>query len=201
MKVEGAMDEHTYITELRRIFQLAPEERKAEMIAFHRRVCDAYCIAVKSITPERAETVSSDGRLVKQVVGHIMEWDRFTLICLGKLLSGVKSRKLLWKNGYVDQAGEPYNFGSLDAFNAFQAEHQANIPWSEIQMNAITIATTLYTLLSTPTFIPPALLEDTETISPELYDGQRIPIPSGWFLWHVILDHEAVEHARDLYLR
>ena len=193
------MDEGSFITEIRRIFQLAPEERKVEMTAFHRKVCDDYCKAVKGITPERAETISSDGRLVKQVVGHIMEWDRFTLICLGKLLSGVKTRKLLWKNGYVDASGEPYNFGSLDAFNAFQAERQASMSWSEIQMNAISVASNLLTLLSTPSLITPALLEDTEAISPELYDGQRLPIPSGWFLWYVILDHEAVEHARDIY--
>lgn len=193
------MHERSFITEIRRVFQLAPEERKVEMTAFHRKVCDDYCKAVKGITPERAETISSDGRLVKQVVGHIMEWDRFTLICLGKLLSGVKTRKLLWKNGYVDASGEPYNFGSLEAFNAFQAERQASMSWSEIQMNAVSVASNLLTLLSTPFLITPALLEDTITISPELYDGQRLPIPSGWFLWYVILDHEAVEHARDIY--
>ena len=73
------------------------------------------------------------------------------------------------------------------------------MPWAEIQANALRIATNLHTLLSTPSLITPALLEDTEAISPELYDGLRLPIPSGWFLWHVILDHEAVEHARDLY--
>ena len=193
------MHERSFITEIRRVFQLAPEERKVEMTAFHRKVWDDYCKAVKGITSERAETISSDGRLVKQVVGHIMEWDRFTLICLGKLLSGVKTSKLLWKNGYVDATGEPYNFGSLDAFNALQAERQASISWSEIQKNTIHVASKLFALLSTPSLITPALLEDTEAISPELYDGQRLPIPSGWFLWYVILDHAAVEHAHDLY--
>jgi hypothetical protein len=193
------MDKRLFITEIRRIFLLAPEVRKVEMAAFHRKICDDYCKAVKGITSERAEIISSDGRLVKQVVGHIMEWDRFTLICLGKLLSGVKTRKLLWKNGYVDLAGEPYNFGSLDAFNVFEAERQASMSWSEIQIKAIQVASNLLTLLSTPSLITPELLESTEAISPELYDGQRLPIPSGWFLWYVILDHEAVEHARDLY--
>jgi hypothetical protein len=193
------MDKRLFITEIRRIFLLAPEVRKVEMAAFHRKICDDYCKAVKGITSERAEIISSDGRLVKQVVGHIMEWDRFTLICLGKLLSGVKTRKLLWKNGYVDLAGEPYNFGSLDAFNAFEAERQASMSWSEIQIKAIQVASNLLTLLSTPSLITPELLESTEAISPELYDGQRLPIPSGWFLWYVILDHEAVEHTRDLY--
>ena len=79
------MDERSFIMEIRRRLQFAPEERKVEMIAFHRKIYDDYFKAVKGITPERAETISSDGRLVKQVVGHIMEWDRFTLICLGKL--------------------------------------------------------------------------------------------------------------------
>ena len=193
------MDERSFITEIRRIFQLPPEPRFEAMSAFHQRVHTDYCQSVKAITLERAESVSSDGRLIKQVVGHIMQWDRFTLISLGQLMSGVKSRKILWKNGYVDQAGAPYNFGTIDAFNAFQAERQLSIPWSEIQADAIGMATTLANLLSIPAIITPAQLEDTEAISPELYDGQRFPIPCGWFLWYIILDHQAVEHACDLY--
>jgi hypothetical protein len=193
------MDERSFITEIRSIFALAPVERFEAMGAFHRTIHAAYTRAIQEITPERAASVSTDGRLVSQVVGHIMEWERFTLFCLGELLSGVRSRKLLWKNGYVDKAGEPFNFGTLDAFNAFQAERQQNLPWAEIQSDAINMAYTLLNLLSNQAVISPALLENTDTISPELYDAQRLPIPSGWFLWYVILDHEAVEHARDLY--
>lgn len=193
------MDERSFISEIRRIFALAPNERYDEMCAFHQRVHSAYTQSIRSITPERAALTSSDGRLVSQVVGHIMEWERYTLFCLGQLLSGVKTRKLLWKNGYVDLAGEPYHFGSLDAFNAFQAERQASVPWQALQAESLRMADTLLYLLSKPTIFIPALFEDTESISPELYDGKKLPIPSGWFLWYVILDHEAVEHARDLY--
>jgi len=193
------MEELPFITEIRQIFQQPPELRQQSMISFHQKVCENYCKAVSSITSEQAAQTSSDGRQIMQVIGHIMEWDRFTLICFGQLLSGVKSRKILWKNGYVDRAGEPYNFGSLDAFNAFQAERQILMPWQEIQANAIGIAKTLLSLLSTPGIITPQLLEETEPISPELYDHKRIEIPCGWFLWYVILDHQAVEHSRDLY--
>ncbi len=41
---------------------------------------------------------------MKQVIGHIMEWERFTLLCYGQLLSGVNNRKILWKNGYFDNS-------------------------------------------------------------------------------------------------
>lgn len=193
------MDERIFITEIRRVFALAPAERYDAMSALHRTIHAEYTGAVEEISPERAASVSTDGRLVSQVVGHIMEWERYTLICLGQLLSGVKTRKLLWKNGYVDKAGEPYNFSSLDGFNAFQAERQRKLSWIEIQSDAINLADTLLNILSSHAIITPSLLEDTETISPELYDGQCLPIPCGWFLWYVILDHEAVEHARDLY--
>ena len=193
------MDERSFITEIRRIFQLPREPRFKAMSDFHQQVHADYCRAVSAIIPKRAEEASSDGRLVKQVVGHIMEWDRFTLISLGQLMSGVKTRKCLWKNGYVDKAGDPYNFGTIDGFNAFQAERQLSVPWPEIQGGAIGIATTLTNLLSKPAIVTPALLEDTEAISPELYDGQRFAIPCGWFLWYTILNHQAVEHARDIY--
>jgi len=193
------VDERSFITEIRKIFALAPTERFEAMGAFHRVIHADYTRALQGITPEQAVIVSTDGRLVSQVVGHIMEWERYTLICLAQLLSGVRSRKMLWKNGYVDKAGEPFNFGSLEGFNAFQAERQLGISWIEIQSDAIRLSATLLNLLSTPSIFSPALLDNTESISPELYDGQRLPIPCGWFLWYVILDHEAVEHARDLY--
>ncbi len=192
------MDERSFINEIRRIFALAPQQRLQAMIFFHLKVCETYCQAVSRIDEARAESKSSDGRLIKQVVGHIMEWDRFTLLCYGQLLSGVMTRKILWKNGYTDSSGEPYNFSSIQAFNVFQAERQAEMTWTQIQDESIRLARTLQSLLSS-TLITPQMLEDTEVISPELYDGQRLPIPSGWFLWYVILDHEAVEHARDLY--
>ena len=192
------MDERSFINEIRSIFALAPQARLQAMISFHQKVCGAYCSAVNAIDEKRAESKSSDGRLIKQVIGHIMEWERFTLLCYGQLLSGVNNRKILWKNGYFDNSGEPYNFSSIDAFNSFQAERQITLPWSQIQADAIRLAKKLQTLLSS-TLITPEMLEDSEEISPELYDGQRLPIPSGWFLWYVILDHEAVEHAADLY--
>ena len=192
------MDERSFITEIRRIFSLALQPRLQAMISYHLQVSNDYCQAVAAINETRAESKSSDGRLIKQVVGHIMEWDRFTLMCYGQLLSGVKSRKILWKNGYTDNSGVPHNFSSIEAFNTFQVERQAALPWAQIQVDASRLAKTLQTLLSS-SLITPQLLEDTETISPQLYDGQRLPIPSGWFLWYVILDHAAVEHASDLY--
>lgn len=193
------MEQLPFITEIRQIFQQPPKQRQQSMISFHHGICESYIQAVSSFSAEQAAEVSSDGRQIKQVIGHIMEWDRFTEICFGQLLSGVKSLKVLWKNGYVSTAGEPYNFSSIDAFNAFQAERQTLIPWQEIQTNAIDIAKSLFSLLSTPAIITPQLLEKTEIISPELYDGKRIATPCGWFLWYVIVDHQAVEHARDLY--
>jgi len=192
------MDERSFINEVRRIFSLAPQQRLQAMITFHHGVCETYCQAVNAIDEARAESRSSDGRLIKQVVGHIMEWERFTLMCYAQLLSGVKSRKILWKNGYTDHTGEPYNFGSIEAFNKFQAERQAELSWTQIQGEALRLSHILQSLLSS-TLITPHLLEDTEAISPELYDRQRLVIPSGWFLWYIILDHEAVEHAKDLY--
>jgi hypothetical protein len=43
----------------------------------------------------------------------------------------------------VDLAGEPYNFGSLDAFNAFQVERQAAVSWQNLQAEALRMADTL----------------------------------------------------------
>jgi len=192
------MDERSFISDIRSIFSLAPQPRLQAMISFHQKVCEAYSNAVSAIDEKRAESKSSDGRLIKQVVGHIMEWERFTLLCYGQLLSGVKNRKILWKTGYTNNIGEPYNFSSIEAFNNFQAERQTAVPWAQIQLDAIRLAKMLQMLLSS-TIITPETLEDSEVISPELYDGQRLPISSGWFLWYVILDHEAVEHAVDLY--
>jgi hypothetical protein len=185
--------------EIRAIFQQSPETRLASMITLHAQIAGGYCQVVESIDEARAVKFSTDGRQMKQVIGHIMEWERFTILCLAQLVSGVKTRKVLWTNGYVDLEGIAHSFDTIDAFNEFQADQHRTTPWSEIKRNSLYTSRYLLKFLSNSILVTPQILEDSEVINPKLYDGEQLAIPSAWFLWYVTLDHEAVEHAQDLY--
>jgi hypothetical protein len=185
--------------QIQHILQFPATERYDEMVELHRVISNHYCDAVNRLTPEKARSISPDGRELKLVIGHIMEWERYTLFCLAQLISGVRNQTLLWENGYVDLDGKPHSFASIDEFNAFQREKQANMPWGEIQSTALQLSQTLYKLFSKKGLFTPELLEKTEVISQKQPDGSRIPIPLGYTLWSVILEHEAVDHAADLY--
>jgi len=61
-----------------------PHERHRLLAGPHTDVATRYLDAVRAISPQDAARVSSDGRTVAQVVGHIAEWGRFTILTAGE---------------------------------------------------------------------------------------------------------------------
>src|SRR6266511_5160396 len=61
------------------ITTLPPAERYMRLTALHEGALADYLATLCAITPPRARRLSADGRTLGQVVGHIAEWDRFTL--------------------------------------------------------------------------------------------------------------------------
>jgi hypothetical protein len=194
--VDSGLYERTFLTSLKQ----NPNDRFLSLLELHKTICADYCNAVERITTLNASRPSSDGRQVKLVVGHIMEWDRFSLICLTQMLSGVKSKKIFWKNGYVDFEGMPQNFESIEDFNQFQMKQQSEIPWEQIQVEAIRVSKTLLEWFKCSGLLNANLLENTEQVTTKWSDGTEIQVPAGWLIWQTILEHEGVEHSTDLNL-
>ena len=176
----------------------SPEDRRAALVSLHAELVNEYLDAVRAITPGQAARRVRDGRTVAEVVGHIAEWDRYTLLAAGELLSGVVWPRIMSMTGYVDTNGEEHSFAGVDDFNAFVRARQADIPWKEIQRLAEDSATCFYTLMSQPRLLSAAILQGSRETIWKTSAGEEISLPCGWYLWLTSLEHIAVDHAADL---
>jgi hypothetical protein len=180
---------------------LPPDERRQRLVALHDEAVARYREAVSAITPAGAARMTAGGRTVAQVVGHIAEWERYLIQAAGELISGVRWPRLMAHAGYVEPDGSVHGFVNDAAFNAYQALKHASQPWPEIQTLALTTATTLHRLFTAADLLPADRLEATRR-----WDYYRLPsgvtlrLPCGWYLWMVVIEHEAAEHADDLAL-
>jgi hypothetical protein len=102
--------------------------------------------------------------------------------------------------GYYDSdTGKTIDFKNVDDFNEYNAKRYRGKPWAVIQQK------TINTALQLQSFFPPNpeqhwidFLEETPEHNWKILPGVTLTIPSGWYLWMVSLEHEAVEHRKDL---
>jgi len=184
-----------------RIQQAVPLETAPRHQAFsvlHAEILAEYNSAVSSISSARAENVSSDGRSLKQVVGHIMEWDRFMIQAAGELLSGVLDPQMMSLKGFHHLEGMTQDFETIDGFNAFHAAEQEGQAWTQIQSRAVACARILHRLFSTPGLLEGSLLDATAPVTLSFKGGIKMKSSTGWQLWIIVMEHEGVEHMTDL---
>lgn len=187
-----------YYTRIFEAVQKRPEERHRDFSQLHDQILTEYINAIHSLSAEQACQNSSDGRTLAQVVAHIAEWDRYLVLAAGEMLAGVKWPQMMRFTGYVDSEGETHSFNSIDAFNEYQHQKYAAVPWDSIQETAIDMAVTFHALLTNPALLNTSLLEKGRTYDWKMPNGQVFPVPIGWFLWNINLEHEGVDHALDL---
>lgn len=190
--------EASFYSKIAAVLQLDPEPRHKEMRRLHERLLPLYISAIEHISPERAAQQSSDERSIAQVVGHILEWDRFTIQSASEIISGCSTPRLFSLKGYLDPHGKSYDFESIDDFNGFQAVRQAGVAWPLIQKEAIRNAKALQALFFHEDLLTTAALEETALYDWHSPDNKVIRTTSGWFLWVVVMEHETIEHAADL---
>jgi hypothetical protein len=179
---------------------LPPQERHANISRLHTESLADYIQAVRRIDSAKALTVSGedlDHRTLAQVVAHIMEWDRFSILAAGDILAGVKHPRIVSSiEGYIDTEGKTQHFATIDEFNAYQNQQAAFYSWDQLQALAIDAAETLHTLFTDPRLLNAERLEKTKQWRKRLHNGTIIePIAMGWSLWIIILQHQAIEHV------
>lgn len=180
------------------LLALPPEERHAGLRALHAATLAEYAGWLQAITAEAAQSVSSDGRSIALVVGHIAAWDRFMLQACGEMLAGVAWPGFMDLQGYLDEEGQRRDFESIDTFNAIHADRQRALPWERIQAEALDRAGAAYSVYAQPGLLTPERLERTRPTEWGLLGGTHARASVGWQVWMVIMEHEAVEHAADL---
>ncbi|MEN6524819.1 MAG: hypothetical protein ABFD14_13950 [Anaerolineaceae bacterium] len=191
------MDRKTFDQVMVEAVVLPPDERYERFAAVHKQIWESYRDAMKTITAEKAAQISSDGRSVALVVGHIAEWDRFLIQMCAEFLTGVAYPRAWRLKGYIEPDGTSKDFESIEAFNQYQMKRQAVIPWEEIQKVALQMGEVLYILFQTPGLMDVAHLEMSKLEHWET-PGFTGEVPVGWLVWAVIMEHEGVEHAFDL---
>ncbi len=185
--------------------ELDPQARHADLLELHQVVLADYLHVVASTTAEQAaQTINlpGDTRTMKQLIGHFVGWDRFSILAAGDILAGVEiPRTVLNQRGFIDSDGQVHDFDSVDAFNDWHAERDSHRAWIDIQADAIQAAETLYALFADPKLLNAKRLERTPMHLKRLHDGRVIEnIRMGWALWLIELQHWAVEHATELNL-
>jgi hypothetical protein len=178
-----------------------PDQRYLLLAQLHADVYSGYVAAIRALSVADAARVNGDGRSVAQVVGHIMEWERVAIMAAGELLAGVDRPRFFTARpgwGYLDPNGTPVALQSLDDFNHYHAERHATWPWAHLQELSIRSADVLYTLFTDPKLLSAEILERTPIRERTLENGAKVTIGAGWYLWIIMLGHEAVDHADDL---
>jgi hypothetical protein len=183
---------------MRSIMAEAPAERHRQMVEWHRSLMRRYGDRLGDFTDEDAERISTDGRTLALVIGHITGWETWLIQAAGEVLSGCRWPEIMELRGYLGGDGERRSFETIDEFNAAQARLQSDWPWRSIREQALCTSATLYALYTTPGLLTPDRLEATREYAWSVQPGPRTPIPVGWFLWGVVLEHMAFDHAVDL---
>lgn len=176
----------------------SPADRRISLVSLHTEVVTPYLKAVRAMTAQDALRVSSDNRTLGQVVGHIAEWERFSILAVGEIITGVRWPQIMNLSGYVAPDGQVCEFTSVDAFNDYQAARHAACSWEQIRDLAIQTAVILQILFAHPALVSWEGLEQTKAYRWPLPNEMSVTVSCGWYLWMVTLEHEAVEHALDL---
>ncbi|TAJ14185.1 hypothetical protein EPO56_02375 [Patescibacteria group bacterium] len=175
-------------------------QRYDSLVQLHQTTLDFYLPAVKAITPEIAASPSSDGRSRSLVVAHIVGWEEWQSQVFGDSDKDERLRRQMKLQGYYDtETRKLVDFEGVDNFNAYNAKRYDGKPWSEIQQKAINTALQLQSFFSpNPNKQWIDFLENTPDHNWRILPGVTLNIPSGWYLWMVSMEHEAVEHREDL---
>jgi len=197
------MDANVFYPQIVDLMALPPTERHMRFSQLHTTIVQAYLSALRAITVEKAAqkvVLGSETRTLTQVVGHIMEWERFMLLAAGDVLAGVRQPRMVTSlAGYIEPDGALPTFAGIDAFNAYQAEKHANWPWEKVRAMALDTAPTLHALFTQPHLLTAERLEQTQRHRKRLYSGAVLEeVAMGWSLWIIALEHEGVEHAPEL---
>lgn len=177
------------------------EARHPRMADLHTQIITPYLDALHAITPEGAARIVPDGRTVAQVVGHILEWERYLIISTGEVLAGVEAPGIMAHVRYVEPDGMEFAHRDVESFNARQTEKYAELRWDVVQARAIRAAATLHRLFTDSGLVTAEVLDGTRLVPRyRLPGGETLPITCGWLLWMIELEHVGIEHAADVAL-
>ncbi|MBI4226467.1 hypothetical protein HY612_05135 [Candidatus Roizmanbacteria bacterium] len=200
MKEQRQFNPESWYQNLVRMAALPLRPRYDSLVALHAVTLQDYVAHLTSMTEETAYQLSSDGRTRALVVAHIMAWEQWQTQIFADPDKEERVKKQMRLEGYYDDEKDEYvDFNNVDDFNSYQAQKYANWRWEDIRKKAIKVAKKLQSFFpENPSEEWLNFLEETQPYSWKLTEEHTLTVPATWYLWMVSLEHEAVEHRKDL---
>lgn len=176
--------------ELRLTLKLGGEEQKSRLIEIVRSCRFALMREVQDLSGEQASTPwTDDGRTMKEIVGHITGWERWTATALEEIIRGAAEPSIMSLSGYPLGIAR---YGSIDAFNAARMSEAREAPWAEVLEQS---ASTFERLIETAERTPAQALATT---SPFYWPDIGGTVPCGLYLLMVAAHHYQEEHLPEV---
>ena len=105
------MEADLFYQRIVKIAARSPYDRYALLAEFHTELISRYLSLIRSMPPQAAGRIGVDGRTIAQVVGHIAEWERYTILAAGEMIAGVEWPQIMSLSGYQEPDGQIHSFG------------------------------------------------------------------------------------------
>lgn len=116
--------------ELRIALKLNGAQQKRRLIEILRSCRFALMREVQALTGEQASTPwTDDGRTLKEIVGHILGWEKWVASALDEITAGVPEPAIMALSGYPEGISR---YASIDAFNAARMAEARERPWADV---------------------------------------------------------------------
>jgi SAM-dependent methyltransferase len=179
--------------ELQRALTLQGEDEKLRLIEIMRSCRFAFMREVQDLTGEQAATpLTSDGRTMKEILGHITGWERWSASALEQVRAGLLEPSIMTLGGYPE--GIP-RYASIDTFNAARMAEAREKPWADLLEES---ARTFESLVAAADSTPAATLRRT---APFYWPAIGGTVPCGLYLLMVTAHHYQEEHLPEVMRR
>jgi hypothetical protein len=145
---------------------------------------------VQGLTGEQASTPwTEDGRTLKEIVGHIIGWERWVTAALDEIAQDVPEPSIMALSGYPEGISR---YASVDAFNAARMAEARERPWADILAAS---DATFESMIAAAERTPPEALSGTAQFFWPDIGGT---VPCGAYLLMVSAHHYQEEHLPEV---
>jgi hypothetical protein len=176
--------------ELRRALALDFDAQKRRLIEILRSCRFALMREIQDLSGEQASMPwTADGRTLKELLGHITGWERWTVGALREITTGVREPAIMTLDGYPEGVAR---YASIDAFNAARMSEARERPWQELLDDS---ADVFDRLLAAIEATPATTLRAT---APFYWPDIGGTLPCGLYLLMVAAHHYQEEHLPEI---
>lgn len=180
------------IDELRLALRMDAEAQKRRLIEILRSSRFSFMREVQDIGGEQASAPwTDDGRSLKEIVGHITAWERWTTRALEEIEGGSREPAIMSLSGYPVGIAR---YGSIDTFNAVRMAEAREQSWSALLAESDRV---FEDLVATAERVPATSLLQT---SPFLWPPISGTVPCGTYLLMQAAHHYQAEHLPEVSL-